>query len=173
MLKLRGLFMALGTVAMSTTAITLAIAPAQASGFSPINVWNTGHCLDNATENNSRLQMWRCTGGPEQNWNVSFDATGDAFTFVNQNTGWCLTAPTTFGRRTAFMEPCGSAANPDAEHWNVYFADNPLGPPSGVYDVWQNAATGLCLSTDSVGDGNIPSMNNCDPSDQYDRWHQQ
>jgi hypothetical protein len=171
MLKLRSLLAVFGAAAMSMTAITLAVAPAQASSsYSPVNVWNTSHCLDNATENNSKVQIWRCTGGREQNWSISLDPSGDWFTFKNQNTQWCLAAPA-LGTPTAFMEPCDP--NSVNQRWDIDFADNPLGPPSGTYDLWQSELTGFCLSLNSIGDGNSLYMNNCDPSDQYDRWHQQ
>jgi hypothetical protein len=69
------------------------------------------------------------------------------------------------------MAFCDAAAT--TQQWRVFFADNPLGPPSGWYDVWQNVSSGLCLSTPSVRNGTLLETTPCDPSDQYDRWHQQ
>ena len=166
--RLRGLLIALGTVVLSATAITLAIVPAQASGSSSaINIWNSSHCMDNASENNSKVQMWSCTGVIEQKWSVAPSSVG--YTFTNQHTGWCLTAPAS-GLGAATMSPCVSTA---PQQWTVFAADNPLGPPSGWYDVWQNVSSGYCLTTSSVGNGTVLQMNDCDPSDQYDRWHEQ
>ncbi|MFE9597331.1 RICIN domain-containing protein [Streptomyces hokutonensis] len=144
--------------------------PAQAAGFTPINVWNSSHCLDNATENAAKLQMWSCTGGAEQKWLEGFNTQTGLFTFTNQNTGRCITAPAS-GTGTVTMAFCNAAAT--NQQWRVYFADNPLGPPSGWYDVWQNVSSGYCLSTPSVGNGTLIQTTPCDPSDQYDRWHQQ
>ncbi|GHE14652.1 RICIN domain-containing protein [Streptomyces alanosinicus] len=90
--------------------------------------------------------------------------------FTNQRTGWCITAPAS-GSITARVAFC-DAADP-AQQWRVYFADNPNGPPSGWYDVWQSVSNGLCLSTPSVRNGTVVQTTPCDPSDQYDRWHQQ
>jgi hypothetical protein len=169
MSKRRRLF-ALVIAAFAMLAIGLAGAPAQAAGFTPINVWNSSHCLDNATENASKLQMWSCTGGAEQRWDEGFNSQTGLFTFKNQNTAWCITAPPT-GTGTVTMAFCDAAAA--TQQWRVYYADNPLGPPSGWYDVWQNVSSGYCLATDSVRNGTLLQTEPCDPSDQYDRWHQQ
>jgi hypothetical protein len=161
---------ALVTAVLPMLAITVVGTPAQAQGFSPINVWNSSHCLDNATENASKLQMWSCTGGSEQKWLEGFNSQTGLYTFFNQHTGRCIAAPAS-GDGTVTMEFCDAAAT--NQQWNVYFADNPLGPPSGWYQVWQNAASGLCLATSSVRNGTLPQTLPCDPSDQYFRWHQQ
>lgn len=170
MLRHRKLLGALGTAMLAMTAVTAAIAPAQAAGFTPINIWNSSHCMDNATENFAKVQMWSCNGGSQQNWLEGFNPQTGLFTFTNQHTGWCVTAPAT-GPGTATMATC----NPldPAQQWHVYFADNPLGPPSGWYDVWQNSSSGYCLTTPSVGNGTVLQTTTCDPSDQNDRWHQQ
>ena len=39
-------------------ASTLAIAPAQAADYTPINIWNSSHCMDNAIDNPAKLEMW-------------------------------------------------------------------------------------------------------------------
>lgn len=155
---------------LALLAVVVTNAPAQASGFSPINVWNSSHCLDNATENAAKLQMWSCSGGSEQKWLEGYNTATGLFTFTNQHTGWCITGPS-WGTGTATMAPCNAAAS--NQQWRVYYADNPYGPPSGWYDVWQNASSGYCLTTPSVGNGTLVQTNVCDPSDQYDRWHQQ
>jgi hypothetical protein len=162
--------MAIGAALLAMTATTLALAPAQAAGFTPINIWNSSHCMDNDTGNASKIQMWSCSGGSEQNWLEGFNTSTGLFTFTNQRTGWCVTAPAS-GTGPVAMAPCNAAAT--TQQWRVFFADNPLGPPSGWYDVWQNVSSGFCLTTPSVGNGTVLQMNDCDPSDQYDRWHQQ
>jgi hypothetical protein len=163
--------MALGTAVMSATAITLVIAPAQASsGFDPFNIWNSSHCMDNATENAAKIQMWSCNGGSQQNWLLGWNSASGVSTFTNQRTGRCITAPAS-GTGAVTVAPCDASAA--TQQWRVYFADNPLGPPSGWYDVWQNVSSGFCMTTPSVGNGTVLQMNDCDPSDQYDRWHEQ
>src|SRR4051794_24330499 len=67
MSKRRSLF-AVATALLAMLAIALTGTPAQAAGFTPINVWNSSHCLDSDTGNASTLQMWSCTGGSEQRW---------------------------------------------------------------------------------------------------------
>ncbi|MER5428501.1 ricin-type beta-trefoil lectin domain protein [Streptomyces sp. NPDC002588] len=145
-------------------------APAQAVGFAPINVWNGNHCLDNATENASKLQMWNCTGGPEQRWLSVDNSQTSLFTFTNQNTGRCITAPSS-GTGTVTMAVCDAAAT--NQQWRVFFADNPLGPPSGWYDVWQNASSGFCLYTTTVANGNLIRTAPCTAASLNQRWHLQ
>lgn len=99
---------------------------AQAAGFTPINVWNSSHCLDNATENAAKLQMWSCTGGAEQKWLEGFNTQTSLFTFTNQNTGRCITAPAS-GTGTVTMAFCNAAAA--NQQWRVYYADNPKARP--------------------------------------------
>jgi len=171
MSKRRSLF-ALVTAALAVSTAALAGGPAQAAGFSPINVWNSSHCLDNATENAAKLQMWSCTGGPEQRWLEGFNTQTGLFNFRNQNTGRCITAPAS-GEGTVVMAFCDESNTDPTQQWRVYFADNPLGPPSGWFDVWQNVSSGLCLGTPSVANGTRLQTVDCDPSDQYLRWHQQ
>ncbi|MFF0744774.1 RICIN domain-containing protein [Streptomyces sp. NPDC004111] len=161
-----------GLVGTAFTVLAVAVtgAPAQAAGFTPINIWNSTHCLDNATQNASKLQMWSCSGASEQKWLDGFNTQTGLFTFTNQRTGRCITAPAS-GAGTVTVQFCNAAAA--TQQWRVFFADNPNGPPSGWYDVWQNVASGLCLSTPSVGNGTLVQTTSCDPSDLYDRWHKQ
>jgi Ricin-type beta-trefoil lectin domain-like len=169
MSKRRTMF-ALVTAASAMATIAVTGASAQAASFSPINVWNSSHCLDNATENASKLQMWSCGSGSEQKWLEGFNTQTGLFTFTNSSTGRCITAPAT-GTGTVTVAFCDAGAT--NQQWRVFAADNPLGPPSGWYDVWQNVSSGYCLSTPSVGNGTLIATTPCDPSDQYDRWHQQ
>jgi ricin-type beta-trefoil lectin protein len=156
-------------IAVLTMAAIAAVGvPAQAQSFRPINVWKSSHCLDNATENNAKLQMWSCSGHSEQTWLEGFDPQTSLFTFQNGHTNWCINAPG--GAGTVTMAPCDGSTN---QQWRVFFADNPLGPPSGWYDIWQNVASGLCLATPSVANGTLPQMETCDLVDQFFRWHSQ
>jgi hypothetical protein len=146
-------------------------APAQAAGFSQINIWNSGHCLDNAKDNASKLIVWSCSGGgPQQRWHEGFNTQTGLFTFTNENTGRCITAPAA-GTGTITMAFCDAAAT--TQQWRVFAADNPLGPPSGWYDVWQNVSSGFCLTTPSDANDTIVQAWTCEPDDKYDRWHQQ
>ncbi|MBT2384324.1 ricin-type beta-trefoil lectin domain protein [Streptomyces sp. ISL-11] len=170
-MSIRRRLFAFVTAVLAMPALSVAAgAPAQAAGFSPINVWNSSHCLDNATENATKLQMWSCGSGSEQKWLDGFNTQTRLFTFTNARTGRCITAPAS-GSGTVTMAFCDAAAT--TQQWRVFFADNPNGPPSGWYDVWQNASSGLCLSTPSVRNGTLVQTTPCDPSDQYDRWHKQ
>jgi hypothetical protein len=144
--------------------------PAQAVGFAPINIWNSSHCLDNATENAAKIQMYSCSGNIQQKWLEGFSTQSDLVTFTNQNTGLCITALSS-GPGTVTMGFCNAAAT--NQQWRVFFADNPLGPPSGWYDVWQNASSGYCMTTPSVANGTTIQTTPCDPTDLYDRWHLQ
>lgn len=161
--------LALFTGVLAMLVIAVIGTPAQAAGFSPINVWNSTHCLDNATENSAKLHMV-VLGGSEQKWLEGFNTQTGLFTFTNQRTGRCITAPA-WGSGTVTVEFCNAAA--PTQQWRVFFADNPNGPPSGWYDVWQNVSSGLCLSTPSVRNGTLLQATACDPSNQYYRWHQQ
>lgn len=125
---------------------------------------NNTHCLDDDTNNFSNLQMWSCTGGPEQHWLQDFNA-DDSFTFVNSNTNLCITAPAS-GVATVTMEPCIGAAT---QKWSVYAAVS--GP--GSYDIWETEASGLCLRTTSVANHTPPETWPCDVSIAYEHWHNQ
>jgi hypothetical protein len=165
--KLAAMLLA-GTAATATIAVTGA--PAHAAGFSQINIWNENQCLDNAREDATKLQIWSCSGGgPQQMWLEGFNTQTGFFTFTNENTGRCITAPAV-GTWTVTMAPCDAAA--ETQQWRVYAADNPLGPPSGWYDVWQNVKSQYCLTTPSDANGTVVRTWTCDPSDKYDRWHQ-
>jgi hypothetical protein len=161
--------LALVTAMAAMLAIALTGAPAQAAGFTPINVWNSSHCLDNPTSDQTKLQMWSCNGSSPQRWLEGFNTATGMFTFTNQNSGRCIAAPAT-GEGTMTVQFCDAGAT--NQQWNVYFADNPVGG-EGWYDVWQNVASGLCMTTPSVGDGTAARATTCDPSDRYDRWHEQ
>ena len=169
MFKRRSLLMApvIGLLAMLAT--TAAGAPAQAAPFpTPINVWNTNNCLDNATENAAKVQVWSCNGGSQQKWTEGFNASTSTFFFMNSRTQLCVAAPA--GAGTVTMASCDGSA---AEQWQVFFADNPLGPPSGWYDVWENFASGLCLATPSLSNGTVLQTAPCTASSLLQRWHEQ
>jgi hypothetical protein len=152
--------------AATAATIGMASAPAQASSFLEMKIWNSSHCLDNATEDNLKLQMWRCTGVSEQRWSLSFDSQTGTYSFTNQRTRWCIQAPGVEG--TIFMNPCDPTLT--TQQWTIVVVG--AESPGGSYTVWRNKFSGLCLTTPSVGDGTPPRAAVCDTSDQYDRWHQ-
>ncbi|MFI5879745.1 RICIN domain-containing protein [Streptomyces sp. NPDC051554] len=155
--------LALVTAALAVLTITLTGTPAQATSGVSIHVWHSSHCLDNDTSNYARLVMYSCTGNPQQVWYEGYNSQTGQFTFLNQNTGRCITAPTS-GGGTVTMAYCdASAVN---QQWNLYA----VGPVSDWYAVWQSASAGLCLTTDSVANGTLPYVGTCDPSHQYDDW---
>jgi len=162
--------MAMVAAVVAMLGMGLAATPAQAASFTRINVWNSSHCLDNATENSAKLQMWKCGGGSEQNWTRTYNGASGGYVFINQRSGNCMIAPM-FGPGTIWMTSfCNT--NDLSQNWHVYAVDNP-GGSGGFYFVWQNMASLLCLTTPSVGNGTLPQAATCDPSDQYDRWHEQ
>jgi len=142
-------------------------APAQASEVFRMNIWKSSHCLDNATEKDSKLQMWNCGSGSEQRWIEEFNSGTGASTFANQRTGLCISAPE-FGAGTVIMDRCNSfLAN---QQWRVFATG---GDSTGSYIVWQNVSSGLCLTTPSVGNGTLVQTTECDTSDPYDLWQEQ
>jgi hypothetical protein len=169
-MTIRHKLFALLATAFAVLAISMAGTPAQAAGFTPINVWNSSHCLDNATENAAKLHMWSCTGGSEQRWLEGFNTSTGLFTFTNQHTGRCITAPAS-GTGTVTMAFCNAAAA--NQQWRVLYAANPSTPSAGWYQVWQNVSSGYCLNTPSVGNGTLVQTWPCDISDHYQKWHQQ
>lgn len=158
----RRALLALVTAALTVPVIALAGAPAQAAGFSPISIWNSSHCLDNATENAAKLQMWKCTGGPEQKWLAEF-LPGSMYRFVNQNTGRCITGPTA-AHPGLWMDECNLL--PDTQKWRILYEE-----PRGLFKVWQNASNGQCMTTSSVANGTQPQTTTCNISAAYERWH--
>ncbi|WP_329252146.1 RICIN domain-containing protein [Streptomyces sp. NBC_01478] len=168
-MSVRRRLFALITAVLATLALAWAGgSPAQAAGFTPINIWNSSHCLDNATENAAKLQMWSCTGGAEQNWLRGFNSDTSLYTFTNQNTGRCITAPTS-GTGTAVMAICNAAAR--NQQWALYYAAY-TGSSTGWFYIWQNASSGYCLSTPSVGNGTLIQTISCDSTVRYEWWHQ-
>jgi hypothetical protein len=155
-------------VAGTATAATIGVAgaPAQASSFLEMKIWDSSHCLDNATEDASKLQMWRCSGASEQRWSVPFNSQNGTYSFINERTRRCVQAPGVQG--PIFMNSCDSANT--TQQWTIVVAG--AESPGGSYIVWRNNFSGLCLTTPSVADGTRPRAAVCDPSDQYDKWHQ-
>jgi hypothetical protein len=163
---LAGLFIA----GLATLGLSLTGAAAQAStvSFNPVSIAGSSHCLDNATENAARLQMWSCTGGSEQNWLEVFSNATGTIEFLNQHTGWCATAPAT-GTGTVVMAPCNAANR--AQQWRAG-ANGNVGGSSGSYNVWVNASSLNCLSTRSVAPGTLVQTSACNfYTDPYYRWH--
>ena len=145
--------------------VALAAAPARAEfGFKPIGIARTDNCLDNATQDAAKLQMWKCSGAQEQNWAQEYNSKTSSFTFINQRTGNCITGPAS-ASGPATMAPC----DPDApnQRWTVFYANN---PGSGWFQVYQNVASGFCLTTPSSANGTVLQTTTCNSSDINDRW---
>ncbi|MGH4031735.1 hypothetical protein ACQB60_22695 [Actinomycetota bacterium Odt1-20B] len=100
---------ALVAALLAVLAMAMASAPAQAAGFTPINVGKSSHCLDNATENASKL-----------------DFQAGLFTFTNARTGRCITAPAS-GAGTVTVQFCDASAAPAGPGT---LRDRPGGGPS-------------------------------------------
>jgi hypothetical protein len=155
------------TALLVALVVGLNASPAQASGFSPMKIWHSSHCLDNATEDSEKLQMWSCSGAQEQNWSASLNGNG-TYSFSNQRTGRCITAPIPTDR-PATMQDCDSGQL--TQQWLRYASGNTSGQSSDQYFVWQNMDTKLCLTTPSVGNGTLARTTICDTSDRYDFWN--
>ncbi|MGW4059515.1 RICIN domain-containing protein [Amycolatopsis sp. NPDC004747] len=151
---------------LAALGVALAGAPAEAATDVQISVLGENACLDNATENAGKLQMWRCTGGAEQRWiEVVNNATGRVL-FVNKNTDWCITAPP--GAGSVVMRPCNSAD--PTQQWGVSIQSTPPGQPFAVYELLVSTS-GLCLWTSTVRSGTVPSMAGCDGLGSFnERW---
>src|SRR6266571_1364549 len=84
-----------GTLATVAAAVTFAGAPAQASvNFNEVHNAGTGKCLDLATENNTIVHEWHCSGGDEQHWLMTpvYDQNTGVYNyeFVSQVNNQCL-----------------------------------------------------------------------------------
>ena len=169
-MSLRRSLLALATAVLAVLGVALAGGPAQAANTVEIAVHGTGQCLDNATENAAKLQMWRCTGGSEQHWVQLISSTTGYLMYQNAHTDWCITAPSGPGGGSVVMQPCDTSAPPD-QQWTQTFTTTPVGFPFAEYWVIENPATGLCLWTGSIANGTVPSMAGCDTLGSLDnRW---
>lgn len=138
------------------------------AGYTPIRIFGSSHCLDNATENSAKLQMWNCTGHAEQNWDPQFNSGPQNFTFRNQNTNLCITAPNP-GGETVVMSGC---SGDPTQQWKLIYENTPSQQTDGAYSVWEAASLpGWCLNTDSVRNGTTIRIWPCDITAQYQKWH--
>jgi Ricin-type beta-trefoil lectin domain len=143
----------------------LTIGPAQASTHTEINILGSTHCLDNATEIAAKLQMWSCTGGPEQQWTQLYNNATDTAMLINENTGWCVTAPAS-GFGSLVMQPCDTSLA--TQQWTIA----PQDTPSAFFFWLENGASGTerCISSSSVANGTVPYMFTCDPTQTREKW---
>jgi hypothetical protein len=151
---------------LAVVGVALAGGPAQATAYTEISVLNSTHCLDNATESNAKLQMWSCTGGPEQQWMQSYNNATNTAMLVNENTGWCITAPSS-GFGSLVMQPCNPSLA--TQQWTIA----PIDTPNVFYFQLENGASGAerCISSSSVANGTVPYLFTCgDPNEQNERW---
>src|SRR6476661_951929 len=118
--KRRGAAMLALSAFLAPLAITAVDSPAQASVFAhEIKNPFSGKCLDVATENNTNVQLWRCSGGTEQKWNVAAQSNG-ADWFQNQRaSSKCLTSTSiSFGIHLV-VQDCAPFQGSD---WKVIFS---------------------------------------------------
>ncbi|SEE35315.1 Ricin-type beta-trefoil lectin domain-containing protein [Streptomyces sp. 3213] len=166
MFKRRRLF-ALVVAFLAAMGIALAGTPAQAATTTEIWILNTTSCLDNATENAGKLQMWHCTGGPEQQWIQEYNGTKGTWMFMNERTKWCITAPSA-GAGSVVMSPCDTSL--DTQQWGTALTNTPAGQPFAVFFLISNYTSHLCLWTDSGSNGTVPAMAGCGPGSYNERW---
>lgn len=153
---------------LAVLGVVLAGVPAQAQGELQISVLGENSCLDNDTNNAGKLQMWTCTGHAEQRWiEVANNTTGTAV-FANQkNPTRCITAP--LGAGSVVMTPCNTGD--PTQQWGIVQQSTPPGEPFAVYKLLVSQSSGLCLWTDSVRKGTVPSMAGCDGAGSFnERW---
>lgn len=156
------------SAALAVPAVAMSGGAAHAdTNFTAIRIFGSTHCMDNATENSGKVQMWNCTGHAEQNWFPQFNQQAGTFTFINQNTDLCVTAPPS-GGGTVVMGSCVGATT---QQWSLIYTNTPSGQTDGSYSVWQSAASGWCLNTNSVGNGTALRTWPCDITDHYQKWH--
>jgi hypothetical protein len=155
-------------VGLALLALPLAGSPARAAlpGWHPIGIQGSSHCLDDATENIYKVQMWSCSGALEQNWTVSQSANPLYQTVGNERTGLCLTAPASLPGPVT-MAVC-TAGNP-RQLWQASFYNGFHPNLSGAVE-YQDS--GYCLATSSVANGTVPEVAVCDFTDSYFLWSQ-
>ena len=168
MAKKRGVLVILASALLATLSLVPVAGTAQAVTLKQEKVWATNQCLDNAAEDAHRMQVWTCNGGTTQAWEEIFDPAAGTFSFKNARSKMCL-AVTGFNLVVEGQTCTGSSS----QKWTVFFADNPLGPPTGWYDVWKNVLTGLCLF---VPNPNLPNgtgieTTDCNAGTAAQRWH--
>ena len=158
---------ALVTTLLAVLGVLLAGASAQAATDLQISVLGENSCLDNATDHPAKLQMWTCTGGAEQRWIELVNNTTGRAVFENRNnTNLCITAPP--GAGSVVMETC-NLGDP-TQQWGISIQSTPPGEPFAVYKLLVSTS-GLCLWTDSVRKGTVPSMAGCDGNGSFnERW---
>ncbi|ACU73950.1 Ricin B lectin [Catenulispora acidiphila DSM 44928] len=132
-----------------------------------VRIWGSTHCMDNAVQNAETVQMWNCTGVPEQKWQDRPNQATGTFALVNQNTNYCLDALAQ-GDGPVVMGPC-TASN--TQQWITLFADNPSPFTNGAYAVIENVASSQCLNTSSVANGTVLRTWPCDITAHYQKWH--
>jgi Ricin-type beta-trefoil lectin domain len=154
---------ALFTMGLSALALTLAGSPAQAAvGWHPIDLIGSSHCLDEATENIYKLQMWDCSGALEQNWQVTQSPNPLYQTISNQRYGLCITGPAGLTGPVT-MDFC-TDGNPRQE-WETLFYPN-------TNELVEYRDTPYCLTTSSVKNGTVPQVVPCDNEADYQMWVQ-
>jgi Cytolethal distending toxin A/C domain len=169
MSKWRSLF-ALMAAATAALTITLVAGPAQASGSTQeIHIFDSSHCLDNATQNAAVLQMWKCTGGAEQQWfqtetGLRDPANGmrDIVIIENESSKWCTYV---LPQGVVVLRVCD--ASDIHEQWTVDYVFTPAGE---AFQMITSVSSHLCLATSSVANGTVPTVVTCDVGESYEWW---
>lgn len=148
-------------------------APAQASatGWRYIRNPGNGKCIDNATENALKIQIWTCVNGnpndplpegTEQQWDIipSHDIYGRPdYQIRNRLSGRCLLS-------NGFLTPTdvlGDRCDRAEAGWKVIYENK---DSVGWYQVLQSSVSGLCLDlkNNSATNGTVLQQYYCDLS---------
>lgn len=158
------------SVLLAAFAIAAVGSPAQAVSFYSMSVWSTDRCIDSALENGATIQLWSCNRSAQQAWLEGFNQATGNWSFVNGRSGLCLDA-TQPGPGRVIGAPCEDLDV--GQRWKVLVADNPLGPPTGWYQVWQNF-NGFCLyapNLDPGANGTLLRTAACNVNNAGQRFH--
>lgn len=161
------------TALLVMATILTAGSAARADSWHTIPNYVNHKCLDNATDEPLRLQIWKCTGGSEQQWQTVwyFDADyyhNGTFQLQNRWEGHCMTVP----RPDDFVPIVRMGAcfyYTYTQFWRVYYANN---AGNGWYQVIQNLYTGWCLelSDNSSANGTLLHLAYCDANNPAQQW---
>jgi hypothetical protein len=153
-------------LAVTATVLTLAGAPARAqAGAATMRISTTSHCLDDARENFFKVQMWSCDSGSDEQWLDIYNSAARTDQFINVMSGLCLSAPA-HGEGTMSLDYC--APSKLGQQWREFRSG--VSSDGKLWTVWQNAASGFCLNTNSVGNGTVLTTAVCNANDLYQRW---
>ena len=139
----RSMIALLSAVLLATLAMTAIGTPAQASSFRQIPNYGNGKCIDVATEDWSTVQLWHCSGGPEQQWAETWLSGGDGLNLmlVDKMTGTCLGVRDDSTEVGAPVQAVGCVSASTV--WHNDYASNEHA--DGWHQQLRNVNSGLCL----------------------------